>query len=108
MTNESYVVFNTCPDADCAARIARAVVEQRLAACANILPGLRSIYTWQGAVEDAEEHLLIIKTTARAYPALQQAIAELHPYELPEIIAVPITSGLPGYLAWLDQSTAPI
>jgi periplasmic divalent cation tolerance protein len=84
------------------------LIERKLAACVNILPGLRSIYMWKGVRESAEEQLLIIKTTTAAYPILEQAILELHPYELPEIIAVPLVAGLPGYLAWVKQNTAPI
>lgn len=108
MESEYWVVFNTCPDAICAEKIARALVDRKLAACVNMLPGLRSVYTWKGVCETAEEHLLIIKTLASAYPALERAILELHPYELPEIIAVPIAAGLPGYLTWINQATTPI
>jgi periplasmic divalent cation tolerance protein len=108
MENDYCVVFNTCPDAASAEKIARALVERRLAACVNILPGLRSIYTWKGACESAEEQLLIIKTSAVIYPSLEQTMLELHPYELPEIIAVPMAAGLPDYLTWIKQATAPI
>ena len=108
MENDYCVVMNTCPDAATAEKIARALVERKLAACVNIFPGLRSVYTWKGVCQNAEEHLLIIKTVSAAYPALEQAVLELHPYELPEIIAVPIAAGLSGYLAWIKQSTAPI
>ena len=108
MDSDYCVVFNTCPDAGSAEKIARALVERKLAACVNILPGLHSIYTWKGASETATEHLLIIKTLSAVYPSLEQAILELHPYELPEIIAVPIAAGLPAYLAWINQTTAPI
>jgi len=104
MESDYCVVLNTCPDAASAENIARSLVERKLAACVNILPGLRSIYTWKGACETAEEHLLIIKTLSAAYPALEQTIIELHPYELPEIIAVPLASGLSGYLAWIKQT----
>ncbi len=106
MNQSHYVVFTTCPDAACASAIAAAVVEQGHAACVNILGGLRSVYLWKGARESAEEHLLIIKTTRAAYPALEQAIAALHPYELPEIIAVPLAAGLPGYLDWITTACA--
>jgi periplasmic divalent cation tolerance protein len=108
MENDHCVVFNTCPDASSAEEIARMLIERRLAACVNILPGLRSIYTWKGACESAEEHLLIIKTSAAIYPSLEKAVLELHPYELPEIIAVPIAAGLPSYLTWINEATAPI
>jgi periplasmic divalent cation tolerance protein len=108
MDNDYCVVFNTCPDAASAEKIARTLVERRLAACVNIIPGLRSIYTWKGVCESAEEHLLIIKTSNAVYPALEQSMLELHPYELPEIIAVPMATGLPDYLNWIKQATAPI
>jgi periplasmic divalent cation tolerance protein len=108
MENDCCVVFNTCPDASSAEEIARALIDRRLAACVNILPGIRSVYLWKGLCESAEEHLLIIKTSAAIYPSLEQAVLELHPYELPEIIAVPIAAGLPDYLAWIKQAAAPI
>ncbi|RMD78166.1 MAG: divalent-cation tolerance protein CutA [Gammaproteobacteria bacterium] len=97
------LVLCTCPDAESAGRIARALVERRLAACVNVLPGLRSVYRWQGRVEEAAEHLLLIKTREAALAALQRAVVELHPYELPEVVAVPITGGLPAYLAWVRE-----
>jgi periplasmic divalent cation tolerance protein len=106
MESEYLLVLNTCPDAASADKIARELVEGRLAACVNILPGLRSHYTWKGACQSAEEHLLLIKTQAVVYTALEQALRALHPYELPEIIAVPLTAGLPDYLAWIKQNTA--
>ena len=108
MKHECCVVFNTCPDTGSAEKIARELIERKLAACVNIFPGLRSLYMWKGVCESAEEQLLIIKTTMVTYPALEQAILELHPYELPEIIAVPLVAGLSGYLAWIKQTTAPI
>ena len=109
MSSDHCVVLNTCPDAASAENIARTLLERKLAACINILPGVKSFYTWKGVCESGEEHLLLIKTLVSAYPALEQAILELHPYELPEIIAVPIAAGLPGYLTWITQSiTAPI
>jgi periplasmic divalent cation tolerance protein len=108
MDNDYCVVFNNCPNSDSAEKIARTLVERRLAACVNIIPGLRSIYTWKGVCESAEEHLLIIKTSNAVYPALEQSMLELHPYELPEIIAVPMATGLPDYLNWIKQATAPI
>jgi periplasmic divalent cation tolerance protein len=99
------IAFCSCPDAACAERIATALVERRLAACVNLLPGLRSIYRWQGAVEQADEVLLLIKTRAECFPALQAAITELHPYELPELIAVEAAAGAPPYLDWVRAST---
>ncbi len=106
MNHNHYVVLTTCPNADTAGAIADALVEQGHAACVNIVGGLRSIYMWKGARESAEEYLLIIKTTQSAYPALEQAIVALHPYELPEIIAVPMAAGLPGYLDWITTACA--
>jgi len=102
--------FSTCPDADAARRIADALVEARLAACVSVLPGLQSTYRWQGAIEHAQEQLLLIKTTREAWPALQSRLRELHPYELPELLAVE-AAGLPDYLQWIareaDARTAP-
>lgn len=100
---ENLLILTNCPDETVANAIALAVVEEGLAACVNLLPRVQSIYCWQGAVESASEVPLLIKATAANYPALEQRIAELHPYELPEIIALPITRGLPAYLNWLAE-----
>jgi len=97
------IVITNCPDEETANHIALAVVEARLAACVNILPRVQSIYRWQGAVESAVEVPLLIKTTTAAYPALEAAIRERHPYEVPEIIALPISAGLPAYLNWVAE-----
>ncbi len=97
------IVFTTCPDPVCAERLAQALVRDGLAACVNILPAMQSVYRWQGNIETATERLLIIKSTTDRYRAIQECILALHPYELPEIIAVPIREGLPPYLAWLDS-----
>lgn len=97
------MVFCTCPDEAVAERLGRLLVDQRLAACVNILPGLTSIYRWQGKTEQGREHLLLIKTRENLYSALEQSLRESHPYELPEIIAVPITTGLPEYFRWIDK-----
>jgi periplasmic divalent cation tolerance protein len=97
------IVLTTCPDAACAERIARALVEEGLAACVNILPSMRSIYKWKGKIEDATEQLLVIKSAVARFPAICDRLRSLHPYELPEIIAVPIVEGLPEYLAWLNH-----
>lgn len=96
--------LTTCPDAASAHRITEALVEEQLAACVNVIPGLRSIYRWQGAVERADEHLLLIKTTRAAWPALQARLQELHPYELPELLAVETLDGLPAYLQWVADT----
>ena len=104
MPTEALVVLCTCPDAVVAQALAHAVVEQRLAACVNLLPGITSVYRWQGAVESASECLLVIKTEANVYPALESALVAQHPYEVPEVIALPIVQGLPNYLHWIAES----
>lgn len=102
---ETLLVLTNCPDEETANAIALAVVEAGLAACVNILPRVQSIYRWQGKVESATEIPLLIKSTAALYPALQAAITERHPYDVPEIIALPITRGLPAYLNWVAAET---
>jgi len=97
------IVLTTCPDAASAERLARILVEEGLAACVNILPPMRSIYRWKGKIEDASELLLVIKSAAARFPDIRDRLRALHPYELPEIIAVPIADGLPEYLAWLNH-----
>jgi periplasmic divalent cation tolerance protein len=99
------LVLTNLPDRDAAERLAGALVEQRVAACVNILAPCKSVYRWKGAVQREEEHPVLIKTTAERYPALEAALRAAHPYELPEIIAVPIERGLPAYLAWVDAET---
>lgn len=98
-----HLVLTTCPDNETAERIAQALVTEGLCACVNILPPMRSVYRWKGAVEAAMEQLLLIKARADAQAAIEARIRDLHPYELPEIIAVPIVAGLPAYLAWLTD-----
>jgi periplasmic divalent cation tolerance protein len=98
------VVLSTFPDAETAARIARVLVEERLAACANLVPTVRSIYRWKDAIQDDAETLAIIKTTADRYAALAARIAELHPYEVPEILALPLAGGHPPYLGLARRS----
>jgi len=100
------LVISTLPDRDAAEKMAYFLIEQQLAACVNILPGVTSVYRWQGKVESANETILLIKTTMARYPALETAIKAQHPYELPEIIAVPINAGLPAYLAWVATETS--
>lgn len=101
------LVLTNLPDAEAARTLADRVVSARLAACVSILAPCRSVYRWQGRIEDAEEVPLLIKTTADRYPALEAAIRSHHPYELPEIIAVPIERGLPAYLSWVAAETNP-
>ncbi len=103
MTDSYMVVFNTCPDRATADAVAQALVELNLAACVNIVPGIRSVYRWRGRIEIGEEQLLIIKTSASRYATLERELRARHPYELPEIIALPITDGLAPYLAWIDE-----
>ena len=102
---EPLLIITNCPDEEVANAIALALVEEKLAACVNILPRVQSVYRWQGTVESASEIPLLIKTTSARYAALESRIRELHPYEVPEIIAVPITRGLPAYLNWLAGET---
>ncbi|WP_460823828.1 divalent-cation tolerance protein CutA [Lysobacter olei] len=99
------LVYCACPDAATADRLARAVVEARLAACVNALPGVRSTYRWKEQVEQADEVLLLIKTTAARLDALTARLRELHSYELPEVLAVEASAGLPEYLDWVAQQT---
>jgi periplasmic divalent cation tolerance protein len=101
MGAEPLVVLCTCPDDATARGIARAVVEEGLAACANALPGVVSTYRWQGEIHEDREVLLLIKTNATVYEALEARVRALHPYELPEVVAVPIVRGSPAYLTWL-------
>jgi periplasmic divalent cation tolerance protein len=101
------LVLTNLPDRAAAERLAGLVIAQQLAACVNILAPCRSVYRWRGAVQHDEEHPMLIKTTAERYPALEQALRSGHPYELPEIIAVPIERGLPAYLAWVAGETKP-
>lgn len=101
------LVLTTLPDADQADQMAARLVGEGLAACVNRLAPCRSHYQWQGRLECAEEVPLLIKTTAERYPALEQALRAAHPYELPEIIAVPVERGLPDYLAWVATASLP-
>jgi periplasmic divalent cation tolerance protein len=99
------LVITNLPDRAAAERLAEKLVGERLAACVNILAPCRSVYRWKDALQHDEEHPMLIKTTAERYPALERALREGHPYELPEIIAVPIERGLPAYLQWVDDET---
>lgn len=95
------IILCTCPDQDTAEKISRLLVTNKLAACVNILPGITSIYTWKGQIESAQEHLLLIKSNKDNYQDIETTIVNHHPYDLPEIIAVPIDRGLPEYLHWI-------
>ncbi|MDE2226294.1 MAG: divalent-cation tolerance protein CutA [Xanthomonadaceae bacterium] len=99
--------LSTCPDAETAARIARVLVEERLAACVNCLPGIHSTYRWRGEIHDDGEVLLLIKTTRERFEALRDRLPELHPYEVPELIAVDIAAGHFPYLDWITAETSP-
>ena len=104
MLTEPRIGLCTVPDRDTATRIAEALVEQRLAACVNIIPAVQSVYRWQGAIERDEEVLLIFKTSDHVWKQLEDAVLALHPYELPEIIAVSIQTGQADYLKWIKSS----
>jgi len=107
MTPEEFVVvLVTAGSSEEAARIGRALVAERLAACANVVGPIRSIYRWQGAIEDAAEHLLLLKARARDVTVLEERVRALHSYEVPEVLALPIRAGSAAYLAWLAESTA--
>ncbi|MFP7723122.1 divalent-cation tolerance protein CutA [Lysobacter sp. A3-1-A15] len=101
------IVHCACPDAATADRLARALVDERLAACASVLPGMRSTYRWQGRVEQADEVLLLAKTTDACLQACTDRLQAMHPYELPEVIAVEAAGGLLPYLAWVADETRP-
>ncbi len=107
MKKEFLIVFCTVPDQKTAGEISTALVEEKLAACCNIVPGLTSIYFWKNQVHKDSELLLIIKTTAAAFKKLSRRIEELHPYEVPEIIALTIITGNQSYLSWVDENVKP-
>lgn len=100
---DAYQVTTTVPSREDAERIAAALVERRLAACVQIIGPIRSVYRWQGQIEQADEWLCVVKTTSETYPAVETAIRELHSYECPEVIATPVTHGSPDYLRWLNE-----
>ncbi len=100
-TTPCQLVLTTCPNRRAANRIARALVGERLAACVNIVPIAQSVYRWRGKIESAPEFLLVIKSLRRVYKRLEARLRALHPYELPEVIAVPIAGGYRNYLAWI-------
>lgn len=100
---DKIVVLSTCADQAEAARIAQNLVETRLAACVQILPPMQSVYRWQGKIEEASEVLLLIKTSRQLFHQVREAIAATHSYSEPEILAIPIIDGAPGYLTWMDR-----
>ena len=99
------IVITNAPSQEVALEIARALIERKLAACVNVLAECTSVYRWQGKLETAREVPLLIKTRAAIYDEVEAAIRSLHPYELPEIVAVPVERGLPGYLEWVNSET---
>ena len=103
--SEAIIVFSTCANRKEALSIASAIVKDQLAACVQLLPPIRSIYRWQGAIEQSREILMLFKTTAAQFPALEKRIGELHSYDTPEILAVPVVAGAEKYLAWLRESS---
>lgn len=105
--SEYIVVFITAPDAEVAQRIARVLVEERLAGCVNIIKDIRSIYFWQAKVEDEPEVLMVVKTKGSLFSKLKDRVRSIHPYTVPEIIAIPVIEGSEDYLRWLDEVTSP-
>jgi periplasmic divalent cation tolerance protein len=101
------VVLCTFPDQETAQRVAHTLVESGLAACVNLLPGAQSLYRWEGKVESAEEVLAVMKTTEEAYPLLESRLTELHPYDVPEIIALPVEKAQENYAKWVIKMTNP-
>ena len=102
---EPLLILTNLPDVASAEKLAHALIESRAAACVNVLAACRSIYRWRGAVETADEIPLLIKTTAANYPLVEEIVRAQHPYDVPELIALPITHGLPAYLGWLATET---
>lgn len=108
MAEDVVVVLVTCATMEDATRIARHVVDGRKAACVNILPQIRSIYRWESEVQDEPEQLLLIKTTREMFEALSTAVREVHPYSVPEVIAIPVTDGYDGYLRWVRENVGSV
>lgn len=100
------LLLNTCPDLETARKLARMLVERRLAACVNILPGVTSVYAWQGKIEQDPELLLFIKTRAELYAQVEELVRREHPYDVPELVALDFEGGLPAYLKWIEESTS--
>jgi periplasmic divalent cation tolerance protein len=102
---QALLVLTNVPDAATARHIARQLIERQVAACVNSMPGVHSTYRWQGVLEETHEVTLFIKTTQVRYAELERELKSLHPYEIPEIIAVPVIHGLPAYLDWIAEET---
>jgi periplasmic divalent cation tolerance protein len=107
MSDEVVLAFSTFPDVETARRIARELVTENLAACANVIPKIKSIYRWQGKIEQEDETLVLFKTTADRFAAFEEKLKSLHPYDVPEIICTPISEGSPAYLQWVRQNVNP-
>ena len=101
------LALSTFPDRETAERVATTLVEARLAACVNLLPGVRSIYRWQGEVEATGEVLALFKTTQDSYPQFEEMLRELHPYDVPEIVALPVEQALGAYASWVTENVRP-
>lgn len=101
MPADAQLVFSTFPDIATARQIGTVLVERQLAACVNLVPSMTAIYQWKGKIEESAEVLALFKVLPTNYPSFEAALAELHPYEVPEILAVDVTAGLPAYLEWL-------
>jgi periplasmic divalent cation tolerance protein len=106
MPSDAIVVLTTLASADEAVNLIRALLERRLIACGNIVPGVRSIYRWEGKVADEQEVIVLMKTRAVRIDALEMAFGELHPYKMPELLALPVSAGLHKYLEWIDDETS--
>ena len=104
---DKVIVLSTCPSKEEAKRIAKGLVEERLAACVNIVDGVVSIYQWQGSVQEGNEVMLVVKSRRDLLERLQERLAGMHSYEVPEAIAIPVVDGLPAYLEWLDRELVP-
>ena len=100
---DKIVIFSTCPTAEEAEKVAKTLIEKHLAACVTLIPGARSIYRWQGAIEEASEHLLLIKSRRDLFAQLKEELGSVHSYEVPEILALPVVEGSPAYIDWIDK-----
>lgn len=103
--NNVCIVLCTCPDSVTAERLSREIVEGRLAACVNIIPGIQSVFRWEGKVQSESETLLVIKTVRGRYAELEASLQAAHPYDVPEILLIPVGAGLPAYLEWVSNET---
>jgi periplasmic divalent cation tolerance protein len=106
MPSAFQLILCTCPDKDTAKKLAHLLVAEKLAACVNILPGITSVYSWEEKIETVQEHVLLIKSNKQHYTSIEAALFKHHPYEVPEIIALPIERGLPEYLDWMTACLA--